>query len=180
MLRVYLYGKLRRFAADPDPRSESVALVPHQIGDTVGSIVARMGVPLPELGSNVFVDGRYADLSSPVADGARLGLFPDDMQLLYKWYFRPKGPEAGDGSSLMHVEVRRYATLACPQSGTLPGEPEDVTLEDGATVARLLVQLNLPQEAVHLVIVDGRVRHDRGERLSSGARVALFPPVGGG
>jgi len=99
MLRVYLYGKLRRFAADPDPRSESVALVPHQIGDTVGSIVARMGVPLPELGSNVFVDGRYADLSSPVEDGARLGLFPDDMQLLYKWYFRPKGSDAGDGSS---------------------------------------------------------------------------------
>ncbi len=94
MLHVHLYGKLRRFAADTDPRSESVVEVLHRVGDTVGSIVARIGIPSAELGANVFVNGQYADLASPVEDGARLGLFPDDMQLLYKWYFRPKGKGA--------------------------------------------------------------------------------------
>jgi hypothetical protein len=91
MLQVHVYGKLRRFARDADPRSESVIEIAHHAGDTVRAIVERIGIPLSELGANVFVDGRYADLASPVEDGARIGLFPDDMQLLYKWYFRPKG-----------------------------------------------------------------------------------------
>ncbi len=91
MVSVHVYGKLRRFAAESDPCGDSVIDVPHAAGDTVRSLVVRLGIPLDELGANVFVDGRYADLGSPVEDGARLGLFPDDMQLLYKWYFRPKG-----------------------------------------------------------------------------------------
>ncbi len=90
MVSVHVYGKLRRFARESDPRGESVILVLHREGDTVRSLVERIGIPLTELGANVFVDGRYADLASPVEEGARLGLFPDDMQLLYKWYFRPK------------------------------------------------------------------------------------------
>jgi hypothetical protein len=90
MLCVHVYGKLRRFAASQDPRLDSIVDVPHRPGDTVGSVIARIGIPHSEVGANVFVDGHYADLASPVEDGARLGLFPDDMQLLYKWYFRPK------------------------------------------------------------------------------------------
>ncbi len=91
MVSVHVYGKLRRFAAESDPCGDSMIAVPHAAGDTVRSLVERLGIPLDELGANVFVDGRYADLASPVEDGARLGLFPDDMQLLYKWYFRPVG-----------------------------------------------------------------------------------------
>ena len=94
MLHVHLYGKLRRFAADADPRSESIVDVASCPGDTVGSVVARLGISVEELGTNLFVDGRYADLASPVEDEARLGLFPDDMQLLYKWYFRPTEPSS--------------------------------------------------------------------------------------
>ncbi|MDD4903262.1 MAG: MoaD/ThiS family protein [Candidatus Bipolaricaulis sp.] len=90
MIDVHFYGKLRRFASNRAPNSDSIVRLPHRDGDTVGSVVARLGIPEAELGANLFVDGRYATLQSPVADGARLGLFPDDMQLLYKWYFRPK------------------------------------------------------------------------------------------
>ena len=96
MIEVHLYGKLRRFADNSDPQSQSVAPVQWQLGDTVGQIIDRLGMPIEELGSNIFVNGRYANLESPVQDGDRLGLFPDDMQLLYKWYFDParsKGPE---------------------------------------------------------------------------------------
>ena len=89
MIQVHLYGKLRRFAADSDPRAPSVARVPWEAGDCVEQIVNRIGIPHDQLGSNLFVEGRYATLETPVKDNARLGLFPDDMQLLYRWYFSP-------------------------------------------------------------------------------------------
>jgi hypothetical protein len=89
MIFVHLYGKLRRFAADSDPRSESVLVVPWRRG-TVADLVGRLGIPRGELGSNIFLNGRYAALDSTVSDSDRLGLFPDDMQLLYKWYFDPE------------------------------------------------------------------------------------------
>lgn len=80
----------------------------------------------------------------------------------------------------MKVEVRRYATLAPPDSGLQPGEPQAVTLEDTATVERLLEKLALPSAAVHLVIINGRIVHDRTAPLGDRDRVALFPPIGGG
>jgi len=86
---VHLYGKLRRFAEDQDVRSASIVRISRKEGDTVATLIERLGIPQKELGSNLFVNGRYADLASPVPDGARLGLFPDDMQLLYKWYYEP-------------------------------------------------------------------------------------------
>ena len=89
MIEVHLYGKLRRFGAEQDARSDSIVEIPWREGDTVGAIVGRIGIPLEELGANLFRNGRYVTLDSPLADGDRLGLFPDDMQLLYKWYFSP-------------------------------------------------------------------------------------------
>ena len=99
MIEVHLYGKLRRFAANQDVRSASITRVPWETGDTVGAVAARIGIPVEELGSNLFVDGQYADLDSPVRYGARVGLFPDDMQLLYKWYYRPKSTEDAKSES---------------------------------------------------------------------------------
>ncbi len=90
MVHVHVYGKLRRHAAATDPRAASVVQITHCPGDTVRAVVGRVGISLDELGANLFVDGHYADLETPVPDGARVGLFPDDMQLLYKWYFRPE------------------------------------------------------------------------------------------
>jgi len=97
MIDIHLYGKLRQFADDQATTAQSIALVSWQPGDTVGEIVARLGIPQTDLGSNVFLNGRYANLESPVQDGDRLGLFPDDMQLLYKWYFAPQD-SSGDPS----------------------------------------------------------------------------------
>ena len=88
MIEVHLYGKLRRFAEDPDSTSDSIVWVEVAEGDTIGRILERIGIPLEQLGSNVFLNGEYSGLSRPVKAGDRLGVFPDDMQLLYKWYFR--------------------------------------------------------------------------------------------
>ena len=102
MIEVHLYGSLRRVAADAAATSDSVVSLPHEDADTVMSVVSRAGLQADEIGSNLFLNGRYATLDTPVADGDRLGLFPDDMQLLYKWYFDPSPgtgePEAGKGA----------------------------------------------------------------------------------
>ena len=92
MIEVHLYGRLRRFAEHRDARSQSVVQVPRQAEDTIERVLERIGILREEIGSNVFLNGCYASLSSPVPDGARLGLFPVDMQLLYKWYFNPDRP----------------------------------------------------------------------------------------
>ena len=94
MLELHLYGKLRRYADRSDPTSESIRRVTFIERDTVGSVIDRIGIPAADLGSNMFVNGRYADRSTALRDGDRVGLFPDDMQLLYKWYFAPRTPAA--------------------------------------------------------------------------------------
>ena len=35
----------------------------------------------------IFVNGEYSGIERVLDAGDRLALFPDDMQLLYKWYF---------------------------------------------------------------------------------------------
>ena len=91
MIDIHLYGKLRRFSHSPDATSASIAYAEWRTDDTVGRVIDRLGIPCEDVGSNVFLNGRYAHLETPVQDGDRLGLFPDDMQLLYKWYFAPQG-----------------------------------------------------------------------------------------
>lgn len=91
MIEVHLYGKLRRFSESRDPRRESMVHVPVEEGDTIGDVIGRIGIPMDEIGRNVFLNGEYSLLSRPVSDDDRLGLFPDDMQLLYRWYFVKRG-----------------------------------------------------------------------------------------
>jgi molybdopterin converting factor small subunit len=87
MVEVHLYGKLRRFTDNLDPTRDSIVYVPVKRGDTIETIVRRIGIPFEELGSNIFLNGEYSALERKVKDGDRLGIFPDNMQLLYKWHF---------------------------------------------------------------------------------------------
>ena len=87
MIEVHLYGKLRRFTDNPDPSQDSIANVSVKNGDSILTIAQRIGIPLEELGTNIFLNGEYSALERKVSDGDRLGVFPDDMKLLYKWYF---------------------------------------------------------------------------------------------
>ena len=80
----------------------------------------------------------------------------------------------------MRIEVRLHATLAEDVAIAAAAEPLDVEIAAGAPVADLIDHLGLPAKDVHLVVVDGRIIHDRLIRLTEGSRVALFPPVGGG
>jgi len=91
MIEIHLYGKLRRFAPNQDPAEDSVVHIPAKNGDTILDILGRLGIPLREIGSNIFLNWQYSELNREVRDGDRLAVFPDDMQLLYKWYFRKIG-----------------------------------------------------------------------------------------
>ncbi len=91
MIEVHLYGKLRRFSENQNPRRESIVYFPVEEGNTIIDIIKRIGIPINEIGRNVFLNGEYSQLSRSVRGGDRLGLFPDDMQLLYRWYFVKRG-----------------------------------------------------------------------------------------
>ena len=96
MIEFHLYGKLRRFTNEQDPTSVSVVHVPVQEDDTIQAVLERLGVPMEEVGSNIFLNWQYSALTREVEDGDRLAVFPDDMQLLYKWYFVKVGEEEDD------------------------------------------------------------------------------------
>jgi len=95
MIEVHLYGKLRRFAPDQDPAGDSVVYMPVNKNDTISDVLLRLGVPLKEVGSNIFLNWQYSGLNRQVQNGDRLAVFPDDMQVLYKWYFRKIDAESG-------------------------------------------------------------------------------------
>jgi molybdopterin converting factor small subunit len=88
MIEIHLYGKLRRFSEQKSPLRESIVLLDACNGDSIRSIVERIGIPMDELGRNIFLNGEYSGLDRPVKDGDRLGIFPDNMQLLYRQYFK--------------------------------------------------------------------------------------------
>lgn len=99
MVEIHLYGKLRRFARDQDPTTISIVHIPVEQGDTIQTVLERLGVPMEEVGSNVFLNWQYSALARKVKDGDRLAVFPDDMQLLYKWYFPKVGKDVEDDRS---------------------------------------------------------------------------------
>ena len=93
MIDVHLYGKLRRFSGDSDPRKEAVLSMEVEGEETISDIIGRIGIPPEELGRNIFLNGEVLAHERTVKDGDRLGIFPDDMQLLYRQYFPRKGGE---------------------------------------------------------------------------------------
>lgn len=101
MVEVHLYGRLRRYAPDSRPDRESVVQLELQPGETVETVLERLGISPAEV-YHVFLNGallsthnsmapwlRYQEtgargqgLAVPVYPGDRLGLFARDMALL--------------------------------------------------------------------------------------------------
>jgi len=88
LIEIHLYGKLRRFADQKSASEESILFIDFKDGETIISLINRVGIPLLEVGSNIFLNGELSGLDRKIRNGDRLGIFPDDMQLLYKWYFK--------------------------------------------------------------------------------------------
>ena len=76
----------------------------------------------------------------------------------------------------MNLEVRLFATLRPYMEGACKGLLE---MPKGATIADVVARLDLPDEEIRLIFVNGK--HEKRETvLHEGDRVGLFPPVGGG
>lgn len=82
MLRVLLFGKLRRYGPASEPGGPAVITLEIETVTTVGDALSAAGVPIAEV-VHVFINGRLADTSKSAADGDRLGVFGRDMALLY-------------------------------------------------------------------------------------------------
>jgi molybdopterin converting factor small subunit len=79
----------------------------------------------------------------------------------------------------MRVHVKLFATLRRYVDGAAYGVPFEVDLPEGATIADLIRQLNLPAEEVKVAFVNARARPEDW-RLEPDDEVGIFPPVGGG
>ncbi|MBI1881407.1 MAG: MoaD/ThiS family protein [Chloroflexi bacterium] len=79
----------------------------------------------------------------------------------------------------MQVQVKLFASLTQYMPGLRPGSPFEVGLPDGATLADLVRQLDLPQAEVKVIFVNARAQ-PLSYVLNPGDEVGLFPPVGGG
>jgi len=77
----------------------------------------------------------------------------------------------------LFATLRRYAPNA--SAGARAGVPFEVDLPEGAMIADLVKQLNLPADQVKVAFVNGRARPDEWQ-LEPGDEVGIFPPVGGG
>lgn len=53
-------------------------------------------------------------------------------------------------------------------------------LPDGATVADLFGQLDVPLDSAYVVSINGSLERDRQHQLTDGDQVTIIPPVGGG
>jgi len=54
--------------------------------ETIADILNKLAIKKEET-SHLFVNGTYSGFNKKVKDGDRVGLFPKNMSLLYKWYF---------------------------------------------------------------------------------------------
>ena len=89
-VQLHLYGKLRKYTENKNPRKESLMEVQVKEGTSIRGILTSNGIPIDEVGSNIFLNGEYSSIDRPVKSDSRLGVFPDDMNLLYKWHFEKK------------------------------------------------------------------------------------------
>jgi len=104
MIKIYLYGKLRRFAPDQSPSGNSIIELPAIENETLPMLLDRAGISIGEL-YTIFINSKLLtsrtkiapflgyqqicnencqgwDLTVAINDGDRLGLFGKDMPAL--------------------------------------------------------------------------------------------------
>jgi molybdopterin converting factor small subunit len=85
---VKIFGDLRK-EIEGSNVTNSLPLTLHIESDgiqTIADILNKYAIEKDET-SHLFVNGTYSGFNKKVKDGDRVGLFPKNMSLLYKWYF---------------------------------------------------------------------------------------------
>ncbi len=78
-------------------------------------------------------------------------------------------------SKKSYIQLQLFASL----KKFMPPAADNYAIESGMTIGSLITQLNVPDDQIKLVFVDG-VKVDLATVLVGGERVGIFPPVGGG
>ncbi len=103
MIEIHVYGKLRSYARDPRRGRNSVITLAPGRDETIASLLGHVGIPIDEI-NHIFFNSKLLasrtstapymgyqqsrsnlldwDLSIPVGDGDRIGLFGRDMPVL--------------------------------------------------------------------------------------------------
>jgi len=88
-----LFGDLRKKA---DPKVSGTLPLRIKINDSditwITDILRKLNIEDNEV-SHIFVNGRYAGLNKKVINSDKVSLFPRNMGLLYKWYFKREEDE---------------------------------------------------------------------------------------
>jgi len=88
-----LFGDLRKKA---DPKVSGTLPLRIKINDSditwITDILRKLNIEDNEV-SHIFVNGRYAGLKKKVINSDKVSLFPRNMGLLYKWYFKREEDE---------------------------------------------------------------------------------------
>ncbi|MBY9014307.1 MAG: MoaD/ThiS family protein [Candidatus Lokiarchaeota archaeon] len=85
---VKIFGDLRK-KIEGSKISGSLPLNLHIESDeieTIADVLNKYAIEKEET-SHLFVNGSYSGFNKKLKDGDRVGLFPKNMSLLYKWYF---------------------------------------------------------------------------------------------
>jgi molybdopterin converting factor small subunit len=80
---------------------------------------------------------------------------------------------------MMEITVKLFASLGEYAPDEESARPFRWEIEEGATLKRLIENLDIPEEFVKLKFVNGRTRNFD-YPLKTGDEVGFFPPVGGG
>ena len=75
----------------------------------------------------------------------------------------------------VHITIKLFASL----KRFSPDSANQYPVSPGISVRELLDQLDVPEDEVKLVFING-VKNDLTATLNGGERVGIFPPVGGG
>jgi hypothetical protein len=103
VIEIHLYGNLRRYAENRRPMEDTVSWREIQEEETLASVLDEMGIPSSEI-NHIFVNAKLLvtrtsygalydypqvrdtlsdwDLSLPLGDGDRIGLFGNDLLML--------------------------------------------------------------------------------------------------
>jgi molybdopterin converting factor small subunit len=73
------------------------------------------------------------------------------------------------------IQLKLFANL----QALAPRAADRYTIDAGITVGDLLAQLDIPEDKIKLIFIDG-VKSELTTILRGGERVGIFPPVGGG
>jgi sulfur carrier protein ThiS len=79
----------------------------------------------------------------------------------------------------MIVRVRLFANLVQHRPGAKAGQPFEVELAPGSTLADLVEQLELPPDQVKVIFVNGGARNQDAV-VQPGDEIGIFSPIGGG